>query len=135
MSDFNVVPVSVDDYERRARRKLPRFLYDYAAGGANSEQTVAANRNDFSRVTLRQRVMRDVSGTTTSTTLLGQPAAMPVALAPIGVHARRGEAQAARAAESICTPFTSSIIGVCSIEEIDASTGRPAWLHALYASQ
>ena len=130
MSLFNVVPVSVDDYERRARRKLPRFLYDYAAGGANSEETLAANRSDFSRVTLRQRVMFDVSESNIATTLLGQPASMPIALAPVGMagmYARRGEVQAAKAAETVGIPFTSSTMGVCSIEEINANTAIPAW--------
>ena len=130
MSVFDVVPVTVADYERRARRRLPQFLYDYAAGGANSEETLAANTSDFSGVRLRQRVMRDVSGVDTSTTLLGQAATMPVALAPVGMagmYARRGEVQAARAAEAIGIPFTGSTMGVCSIEEINAGTGTPSW--------
>ena len=130
MSVFNVVPVTVADYERRARRRLPRFLYDYAAGGANSEETLSANCSDFSRITLRQRVMCDVSEASTSTTLLGQPASMPVALAPVGMagmYARRGEVQAARAAEAAGIPFTSSTMGVCSIDEINENTTTPAW--------
>lgn len=130
MSVFNVVPVTVDDYEVRARRRLPRFLYDYAAGGANSEQTLAANRNDFDAIQLRQRVMCDVSRVSTATTFLGQDVSMPLALAPVGMagmYARRGEVQAARAAEAVGVPFTSSTMGVCSIDEINAATKNAAW--------
>ncbi len=130
MSIFDVVPISVDDYERRARWRLPRFLYDYAAGGANNEETLSANRNDFAQITLRQRVMRDVSEVSTATTLLGQQAAMPVALAPVGMagmYARRGEVQAAKAAETVGIPFTGSTMGVCSIDEINAATTSPNW--------
>ncbi|EAQ97250.2 L-lactate dehydrogenase [Congregibacter litoralis] len=130
MSIFSVVPVTVSDYERRARRCLPRFLYDYAAGGANNEETLSANCADFSKIRLRQRVMYDVSRGSTDTTLLGQPASMPLALAPVGMagmYARRGEVQAAKASETVGIPFTGSTMGVCSINEINAATNTAAW--------
>ncbi len=60
MSMYDVVPVTVEDYRKRARLKLPRFLYDYIEGGANAEETLARNTSDFSRYRLKQLVMRDV---------------------------------------------------------------------------
>ena len=129
MSVYDVVPVSVDDYRRRARRRLPRFLYDYLEGAANAEVTAAANESDFSRVLLRQQVMRNVDGVSTQAELAGQSVSMPLALAPVGMagmYARRGEVQASRAAQRSGVPFTTSTVGICSVEEVAAS-GRPPW--------
>ena len=68
MSLYDVIPVSVADYRRRAKRKLPQFLFDYFDGGANAERTAALNEADFSQVRLKQYVMRDVSQVNTATT-------------------------------------------------------------------
>ncbi len=130
MSIYNVTPVSVDDYRRRARRRLPTFLFDYIEGGANDEETVATNISDFRRYHLKQRVMRDVDGVDTRTTLAGHAASMPLALAPVGMagmFARRGEVQGARAAKSAGVPFTTSTVGICPVEEVAAAIGQPFW--------
>lgn len=130
MSLYDLLPVSVADYRRRARWRLPRFLFDYIDGGANDEKTMAANQAGFDRVTLRQRVLRDVSAVDTSTRLMGQPARMPLALAPIGMAGmmgRRGEVQGARAAIRAGVPFAASTVGICPVEEIRAATGEPFW--------
>ena len=98
------------DYREIARRKLPRFLFEYIDGGSYDEVTLGANRDDLKRISLRQRVLRDVSDIDLSTTLFGRRMNMPVALAPIGLAglaARRGEVQAARAAEAADVPFTA----------------------------
>jgi L-lactate dehydrogenase (cytochrome) len=130
MSLYDVVPVGAADYRRRAKRRLPRFLFDYVEGGANDERTMAANVAAFGSVKLRQLVLRDVSGVDTSATLLGERATMPLALAPVGMAgmmARRGEVQGARAAASAGIPFTASTVGVCPVEEIQAAIRRPFW--------
>jgi len=130
MSLYNVTPVSVDDYRRLARRRLPAFLFDYIEGGANDEDTAAANIGDFGRYRLKQRVLRNVDSVDTGTTLAGRAAAMPVALAPVGMagmFARRGEVQAARAAASAGIPFTTSTVGICPVEEVAAAIRRPFW--------
>jgi L-lactate dehydrogenase (cytochrome) len=95
-------PVTAEDYRARARRRLPRFLFDYLEGGATDEQTLRANASDWHHLTLRQRVLVDVDQVDTSSQLLGETCAMPLVLAPIGLAgmmARRGEVQAARSAE------------------------------------
>ncbi len=130
MSVYNVVPVSVADYRQRARWRLPRFLFDYIDGGANDEATMASNSADFGGYQLKQRVLRDVSQVDTATTLLGQAVAMPVALAPVGLAgmmARRGEVQAARAAQRAGVPFSASTVGICPVEEIQAALQAPFW--------
>ena len=130
MSIYDVTPVSVADYRQRAKRRLPGFLFHYIDGGANDEDTMAANVSDFRHYRLKQRVMRNVDGVDTSTTLAGRPASMPLALAPVGMagmFARRGETQGARAAKVANIPFTSSTVGICPVEEVAAATGEPFW--------
>lgn len=121
---------SCDDYRRLAERRLPRFLFDYIDGGAGGEHTLAANCRDFQRVRLRQRVLCDVENPDTRCELIGQSASMPVALAPLGMaglYARRGEAQAARAAAAFGVPFSLSTVGICSLAEVQAASGKNSW--------
>jgi len=130
MSIYDVTPVSVADYRRRAKRRLPGFLFHYLDGGANDEDTMAANVSDFRRYRLQQRVMRNVDGVDTGTTLAGHAASMPVALAPVGMagmYARRGEVQGARAAKTAGIPFTTSTVGICPVEEVAAAIRQPFW--------
>ncbi len=122
-------PVNVADYREAARRRLPRVLFDYVDGGAYAEWTLAENVAALARLTLRQRVLRDVSNLKLETRLFGQDLSMPVALAPVGfagMNARRGEVQAARAAKAAGVPFCLSTVGLCSIDEV-ARAVAPPW--------
>ena len=130
MSTLRLVPATVSDYRRIAEARLPRQLFDYIDGGAVDERTLAANRADFARFHLRQRVLRDVSSVSTDVDIAGQPASIPVVLAPVGLAGlmrRRGEVQAARAAEAMRVPFTLSTVGLCSLEEVRAATKANFW--------
>ena len=118
------------DYREAARRKLPAFLFDYIDGAACSEATARANQDDLSSVALRQRVLRNVGDLSLETELFGERLAMPVILGPVGLsgmYARRGEAQAARAARAAGIPFTLSTVSVCSLEEVIDAAGAPIW--------
>jgi L-lactate dehydrogenase (cytochrome) len=121
---------STTDYRELARRRLPHFLFEYIDGGSYAEATLQRNVSELAGIALRQRVLRDVSMIDLSTRLFGQHLALPVALAPIGLagmNARRGECQAARAAELRGIPFTLSTVSACDIEEVAAATARPFW--------
>ena len=121
---------SITDYRELARRRLPRFLFDYIDGGSYAETTLGRNVSDLRDVALRQRVLRDVSDIDLSATLFGQKQSLPVALAPVGLagmNARRGEVQAARAAAAFGVPFTLSTVGACSIGEVAAGSPTPFW--------
>lgn len=122
--------VSVTDYRELARRRLPRFLFEYIDGGSYAEQTLRRNVDDLRSVSLRQRVMRDVSNIDVSVELFGARWNLPVALGPIGLagmNARRGEVQAARAAHAAGVPFTLSTVGACSLREVHAGVQNPFW--------
>ncbi len=121
---------SITDYRELARRRLPRFLFEYIDGGSYAETTLGRNISDLRDVALRQRVLRDVSDIDLSATLFGQKQSLPVALAPVGLagmNARRGEVQAARAAAAFGVPFTLSTVGACSIGEVAAGSPTPFW--------
>jgi len=121
---------SIGDYRELARRRLPRFLFDYIDGGSYAETTLNRNVADLEAIALRQRVLNDVSTIDLSTTLFGQQLALPAALAPIGLagmNARRGEVQAARAAEAAGIPFTLSTVSACPLDEVAAATRKPFW--------
>ena len=118
------------DYRDAARRKLPPFLYHYLEGGAYAEQTMRRNVADLQGLALRQRVLREVGEVNLSTRLFDQQLSMPVALGPVGLtgmYARRGEVQAARAAQAHGIPFTMSSVSVCPIEEVQGQVGHPIW--------
>ena len=121
---------SITDYRELARRRLPRFLFEYIDGGSYAETTLGRNITDLRDVALRQRVLRNVSEIDLSATLFGHKQSLPVALAPVGLagmNARRGEVQAARAAAAFGVPFTLSTVGACSIGEVAAGSPAPFW--------
>jgi L-lactate dehydrogenase (cytochrome) len=118
------------DYREAARRRLPPFLFHYIDGGANAENTLTANTGDLSKVVLRQRVLAGMDSVSTATHLMGETLAIPVILAPVGLmgmYARRGEVQAARAAAASGIPFTLSTVSVCSIDEVRRDSAASLW--------
>ncbi len=118
------------DYRAAAKRKLPPFLFHYVDGGAYAEYTLRRNVEDLASIALRQRVLRNMSELSLQTQLFGETLSMPVALAPVGLTgmlARRGEVQAARAADRKGIPFTLSTVSVCPIEEVAPAIKRPMW--------
>jgi L-lactate dehydrogenase (cytochrome) len=118
------------DYRELARRRLPKFLFEYIDGGSYAELTLRRNVADLESIALRQRVLRDVSKVDLSCELFGQRLTLPVALGPIGLaglNARRGEVQAARAAESVGVPFCMSTVSACPLDEVRRGTNKPFW--------
>ncbi len=127
---MNLAPASVMDYRELARKKMPRQLFDYIDGGAYAEKTMGANVEDLRTIHLRQRVLRDVSNIDLSADVLGERLSLPVVLGPVGLggmYNRRGEVQAARAAEREGVRFCESTLSICSIEEVKDATSVPLW--------
>jgi L-lactate dehydrogenase (cytochrome) len=120
----------IEDLRRTARRRVPRQFFEYADGGSYAEETLNANRADLERIRLRQRILVDVAGRSTRTTILGEPAALPLALAPIGLCGMQhgdGEILACRAAQEAGIPFCLSTMSICSIEDVAAAVAKPFW--------
>ena len=122
--------LSIDDLRKLAKKRVPRAIFDYAAGGAYEERTLLRNTVDLDAMAFRQRVMVDVSNVSLATTLLGSPVSMPLAIGPTGLaglfHAD-GEILAARAAAACGIPYCLSTMSICSIEDVRAATPRPFW--------
>ncbi|MFM2240291.1 MAG: L-lactate dehydrogenase [Pseudomonadota bacterium] len=125
------VITNIEDLRVLAERRVPRMFYDYADSGSWTESTYRANESDFQKIKLRQRVAVNMEGRSTATTMIGQPVAMPVAIAPTGLTGMQhadGEILAARAAKAFGIPFTLSTMSICSIEDVAQGTeGHPFW--------
>ncbi|WP_295550973.1 alpha-hydroxy acid oxidase [uncultured Pseudacidovorax sp.] len=124
------VITNIEDLRVLAQKRVPRMFYEYADSGAWTEGTYRANEEDFQKIKLRQRVAVNLENRSTATTMVGVPAKMPVAIAPVGLTGMQhadGEIHAARAAEKFGIPFTLSTMSICSIEDIAQNTTAPFW--------
>jgi L-lactate dehydrogenase (cytochrome) len=118
------------DYREAARRRLPRFLFDYIDGGAVTESTMKANVRELQGIALRQRALVGVGAPSLECEVLGSRWGLPVALGPVGatgMYARRGEVQAARAAAEKKIPYSLSTVSVCAIEEVAKGASGEQW--------
>src|SRR5437763_3805426 len=75
----------IEDLRQLHKRRVPKAFFDYADRGSYTEDTLRANSDDLQQIKFRQRVLVDVSKRELSTTILGEPAAMPLILAPVGL--------------------------------------------------
>jgi L-lactate dehydrogenase (cytochrome) len=120
----------IEDLRQTYHRKVPQAFVDYCESGSYAEQTLAANRADLEAIKLRQRILHDVAGRSTGTRILGEPAALPLILAPVGLTGMQhgdGEILACRAAQAAGIPFTLSTMSICSIEDVAGAVDKPFW--------
>ncbi|CAL5213983.1 unnamed protein product [Lathyrus oleraceus] len=125
---------NVSEYEAIARQKLPKMIFDYYASGAEDEWTLKENRNAFSRILFRPRILRDVSKIDLTTNVLGFDISMPIMIAPTAMQKMahpQGENATARAASAAGTIMTLSSRANASVEEV-ASTGPGIRFFQLY---
>jgi len=124
-------PLNLEEFEPIARERLDAGVYDYYAGGADDEITVAANRSAFQQIALRYRVLVDVSAIETSCEVFGARLDWPVILAPTALHKMAhpdGEAATARAAAASATLQTLSSISSIALEDVAAAApGGRRW--------
>jgi 4-hydroxymandelate oxidase len=117
--------------ERRARERLDRSAYDYFAGGADDELTLAANPSAWARLRLRPHVLRGVGTVSTSTTVLGAPVTMPILVGPVAYQRLahpQGELATAAGAAAAGTLMVVSTQATTSLEEIAAvAPTAPRW--------
>src|SRR5437660_2620577 len=120
----------IEDLRQLHKRRVPKAFFDYTDRGSYTEDTLRANSEDLRQIKFRQRILVDVSKRVRSTPILGEPAAMPLILAPVGLLGMQhgdGEIYACRAAQAAGIPFTQSTMSICSIEDIAAAVDKPFW--------
>ena len=121
---------NVQDLRELARRRVPRAFFDYDDRGSYDEVTLRENRSALEAIRLGQRAMIDVDHRSLVSTIVGQPVALPLALAPTGLAGLTrgsGEILAARAAAAAGIPFCLSTMSICSIEQVAAAVNTPFW--------
>lgn len=130
MSVFADTVVEINDLRKIARQRVPKMFFDYVDSGSWSETTYRANEADFGQLMLRQRVAVNIANRRLASHMIGQPVAMPVAIAPTGLagmlHAD-GEILAAQACAEAGIPYTLSTMSICSLEDVAAASPAPFW--------
>jgi (S)-mandelate dehydrogenase len=125
--------VNIEDLRGIARRRLPRFVFDYVDGGAEDELTLAANREAFARLRFRPHALVDVARRDVSARLLGAPAAFPAVVGPTGLNGlswRNGDLALAMAASQAGVPFAMSTVSMSLVEDIARAAPGRLWLQA-----
>jgi L-lactate dehydrogenase (cytochrome) len=127
--------LSLDDFEAAARRLLPKFLYGYISGGAETDAAVADNRRAFDEYGFIPRVLNDVSNREQTTTLFGRTYAAPFGIPPMGssaLCAYRGDIVLARAAAAMNVPMCLSASSLITLEDVRREN-PDAWYQAYLA--
>jgi 4-hydroxymandelate oxidase len=122
--------LNIADYARAARCKLSKDVCDYYEGGALDEITLAENTTGWERLKLHYRILAGVGTRDTSSTVLGQPVSMPIAVAPTAFHrlaCDEGELATARAAKAAGTLFILSALSNTAMEAVFAEAASPRW--------
>ncbi|HXV40262.1 MAG TPA: alpha-hydroxy acid oxidase [Steroidobacteraceae bacterium] len=130
--------INIDDLRAIARRRLPRFVFDYVDGGAEDEAALAGNRGAFGRLRFRPRTLVDVSARDLSAPLLGARSALPVVVGPTGLNGlswRDGDMELARAAADAGVPFAMSTVSMSFIEDVAREAPGRHWLQAYVFSE
>ncbi|MBV9255567.1 MAG: alpha-hydroxy-acid oxidizing protein [Actinobacteria bacterium] len=126
------------ELEEQARQLLPQGVYDYFAGAAGDELTLADNVDAWDRIRLRPRVLRDVSRVDTSATVLGAPVRSPIHVAPTAFHRMahvEGEDATARGATSAGSLFILSTRSTSRVEDVAAASGHGVRWYQVYVLQ
>ena len=122
--------ISIADLRVIARKRVPRFVFDYVDGGSEDEVTLHANRESFERLRFRPRTLVDVSQRNLHTTILGGPSSLPVIAGPVGLLGlswRHGDLEMARAAAAAGVPYGVSTVSMHSLEDIAHAVGGRLW--------
>ena len=127
--------LALDDFEATARRRIPKFLYGYISGGAETDAALRDNRNAFDEYGFVPRVLNDVSGRDQTTTLFGKAYAAPFGIPPMGssaLAASRGDIVLTQAAKAEDVPMILSASSLITLEDVRAAN-HAAWYQAYLA--
>lgn len=121
---------TIAELRAAARRRLPGVVFDFVDGGAGDEVTLRRNIAALRAVELRPRVLVDVSGVETATTVLGEPVSLPLLGAPMGLTGLlhpAGEVALARGVHEAGSVSVLAAMASCPVEEVTAATSGPTW--------
>ena len=127
--------LSLDDFEATARRRLPKFLYGYIAGAAETDAALRDNRRAFDEYGFVPRVLNDVSGREQTTKLFGRTYSSPFGIPPMGsaaLCAYRGDIVLTRAAAAMNVPMILSASSLITLEDVQRENPS-AWYQAYLA--
>lgn len=125
---------SIADFREEARRRLPRFVFDFIDGGSGTENTLAENRSALDRIRLIGSAPTDISSCLQSVSLFGRHHDRPIIIGPTGLAGAawpRGDVDLARAAAAHNIPFVMSTAATATMEEV-ATAGNGAKWFQLY---
>lgn len=125
--------INIFDLQEIARRRLPRGVYGFIAGGVENDQTLRNNRDVFERIRFRPRSPIDISGRSSETTIFGRTFAAPFGIAPMGIAgiaSYKADIALARGAARMKVPFTLSNVSTVPMEAVAQSADHARWLQA-----
>lgn len=128
--DLHSTYPGIADLKRRARQRLPHFVWEYVDSGTGAETALLRNREALDSVRLRPAVLKGELDYDTSTRFLGQDCPLPFGIAPIGMSGLiwpDAEGILARAAAQVSLPYTLSTVASQSPEDLAPHLGRNAW--------
>ena len=128
---------NISDLRNMAKRRLPRWLFEFFDRGAEDEVALRNNRDAFERIKFVPRILTDISRRKQGITLFGKQHEMPIAIAPTGAAGMmwyQGELELARAAKAAGIPFSLAIGSITSMEKVAAEVGGTLWMQ-LYVSE
>ena len=138
LQSFNTSFPSIEDLRARAKKRVPRFAFEYLDGGCNEDVNLHRNRSDLQSVELRPRYLVDEFSPQMETVLFGQTYSAPFGIAPIGLQGLvwPGAAQIlAKAAHASGIPFVLSTVSTSSIEDIAESTEGRYWFQLYHPTR
>ncbi len=122
--------VNIEDLRESARRRVPRIVFNYIDGGAESEWTLRENRRAFDALTFRPGQAIALPSCDLRTRVLGNELSMPLLLAPVGylrVMHPAGEIAAARAASKAGVGMILSTVSGHRLEDVKAASTGQVW--------
>ena len=122
--------IRIEDLRGMARKRVPRFVFDFVDGGAEDEATLEANRRAFERLRFRPRTLVGVAERSVGATILGAPSTLPAVAAPVGLLGlvrRHGDVALARAATAAGIPFALSTSSMDSLEDVARAAPGRLW--------
>ena len=129
---------SIEHLRERARKRIPRFAFEYLEGGCNSEINLRRNTEEIREVRLKPYYLRDYPGSDQSVELFGKTYDAPFGIAPIGLQGLiwpRATEILAKAAFDHNIPFTLSTVGTASIETVAELTEGNAWFQLYHPTE